>query len=317
MNRNKLIQHIELWKTKLGSYSKVAQKCAINVGALSTIMAGKYGADESKMLGKIAVALDYKDIDWAIVRTIGNYRRIAQAVEDAKNEKMWFAVSNKAGSGKTGTLEDIYNQDTTGSIVFIQAQEWSARQFLMQLVTKTIGVTALKGKYKTNSELLQIIADYFNEQAFNSPTLLIDETDKLRPAALRLLIPLFNKTEDRLGVVISGTENLQKEIRRGVRLAKKGYDEIESRIGRAYIELKGATEKEVYQICEANGITDELTQGLIWGEVEKVKTPTRVRTKTGTKETMIDYAEDFRRIKRLIKRELLLQKRSVAPTGNI
>lgn len=317
MNRNKLIQHIELWKTKLGSYSKVAQKCGINVGALSTIMAGKYGADESKMLGKIAVALDYKDIDWAIVRTIGNYRRIAQAVEDAKNEKMWFAVSNKAGSGKTGTLEDIYNQDTTGSIVFIQAQEWSARQFLMQLVTKTIGVTALKGKYKTNSELLQIIADYFNEQAFNSPVLMIDETDKLRPAALRLLIPLFNKTEDRLGVVISGTENLQKEIRRGVRLAKKGYDEIESRIGRSYIELKGATEREVYQICEANGITDELTQGLIWGEVEKVKKPTRIRTKTGTKETMIDYAEDFRRIKRLIKRELLLQKRSVAPTGNI
>ncbi|MDY3512989.1 ATP-binding protein [Riemerella anatipestifer] len=310
MNRNKLIQHIELWKAKLGSYSKVAKKCGINVGALSTIMAGKYGADESNMLGKIAAALDYKDTEWAIVRTIGNYRRIAQAVEDAKNEKMWFAVSNKAGSGKTGTLEDIYNQDATGSVVFIQAQEWSARQFLMQLITKTIGVTALKGKYKTNAELLQIICDYFNEQAFNEPVLLVDESDKLRPAALRLFIPLFNKTEDRLGVVISGTENLQKEIRQGVRLAKKGYDEIESRIGRSYIELKGATEKEVYQICEANGISDELTQGMIWGEIEKVKKPTKVRTKTGTKETLIDYAEDFRRIKRLIKRELLLQKRA-------
>lgn len=309
MNRNKIIQHIELWKTKLGSYSKVAQKCGINVGALSTIIAGKYGADESKMLAKIAMALDYKDIDWAIVRTIGNYRRIAQAVEDAKSEKMWFAVSNKAGSGKTGTLEDIYNQDSTGSVVFIQSQEWSARQFLTQLTAKTLGVSALKGKYKTNAELLQIICDYFNEQAFNDPVLLIDEVDKLRPAALRLLIPLFNKTEDRLGVVISGTENLQKEIRRGVRLAKKGYDEIESRIGRSYIELKGATEREVYQICEANGVTDELTQGLIWGEVEKLKKQTTIRTKTG-KEALLDYAEDFRRIKRLIKRELLLQKRS-------
>lgn len=309
MNRNKLIQHIELWKNKLGSYSKVAKKCGINGGTLSTIMAGKYGADESAMLGKIAVALDYKEVDWAIVRTIGNYRRIAQAVEDAKNEKMWFAVSNRAGSGKTGTLEDIYNQDTTGSVVFIQAQEWSARQFLVQLITKTIGISALKGKYKTNSTLLQMVADYFNEQAFNAPVLLIDEADKLRPAALRLFIPLFNKTEDRLGVVISGTENLKKEIRQGVRLAKKGYDEIESRIGRSFIELKGATEKEVCQICEANGITDELTQGLIWGEMEKVKKPTTVRTPSGNKEVLIDYAEDFRRIKRLIKRELLLQKR--------
>ncbi|MDY3522008.1 ATP-binding protein [Riemerella anatipestifer] len=310
MNRNKLIQHIELWKAKLGSYSKVAQKCGISVGTLSTIMARKYGADESNMLGKIAAALDYKDSKWTIVRTIGNYRRIAQAVEDAKTEKMWFAVSNKAGSCKTVTLEDIYNQDTTGSVVLIQAEEWSARQFLMQLIAKTIGIVALKGEYKTNSELLQMVADYFNEQVFNDPILLIDEADKLRPAALRLFIPLFNKTEDRLGVVISGTENLQKEIRQGVRLAKKGYDEIDSRIGRSYIELKGATEKEVYQICEANGITDELTQESIWNRVEKIKKITTVRTKTGTKEKMIDYAEDFRRIKRLVKREVLLKKRA-------
>ncbi len=310
MNRNKLIQHIELWKNKLGSYAKVAKKCGINVGALSTIMNGKYGADENKMLGKIATALDYKDIDWAIVKTIGNYRKIAQAVEDAQNEKMWFAVSNKAGSGKTGTLEDIYNQDTTGSVVFIQAEEWSARQFLTQLISKTIGISTLKGKYKTNGELLEIACNFFNEQAFNDPVLLIDEADKFKPAALRLLIPLFNKTEDRLGVVISGTENLQKEIKRGVRLAKKGYDEIESRIGRAYIELKGATEKEVYQICEVNGITDELTQMKVWSEVEKVNKPTMVKTPRGEKEVLIEYAEDFRRIKRLIKRELLKQKRS-------
>ncbi len=310
MNRNKLIQHIELWKNKLGSYAKVAKKCNINNGALSTILNGKYGADEKQILSKIATALDYKDIDWSIVRTIGNYRKIAQAVEDAQYEKMWFAVSNKAGSGKTGTLEDIYNQDTTGAIIFIQSQEWSARQFLTQLISKTIGISTLKGKYKTNGELLEIVCNYFNENAFNNPVLLIDETDKLKPAALRLLIPLFNKTEDRLGVVISGTENLKKEIRQGVRLSKKGYDEIESRIGRAYIELKGATEKEVYQICEANGITDELTQINIWSEVEKVNKPTMVKTQRGTKEVLIEYAEDFRRIKRLIKREVLKQKRS-------
>lgn len=309
MNRNKLIQHIELWKSKLGSYAKVAKKCGINVGTLSTILSGKYGADENKMLAKISTALDYKDIDWTIERSIGNYKRIAQAVSDAKEEKMWFAISNKAGSGKTGTLEDIYNQDTTGSVVLVQSQEWSARQFLMQIIAKTIGISILKGKYQTNSELLKIVCNYFNEQAFNHPVLLIDEADKLKPAALRVLIPLFNKTEDRLGVVISGTENLQKEIRQGVRLAKKGYDEIDSRIGRTYIELKGAREKEVYAICSANGIGDELIQINIWNEVEKVKKPTLVRTAKGTKEILIEYAEDFRRIKRLIKRELLLQKR--------
>ncbi len=284
MNRNKLIQHIDLWKKKLGSYAQVANKCGISSGALSTVLSGKYGADEKTMLGKIATALDYKDIDWTIVRELRNYKQIAQAVEDAQNDKMWFGVSNKAGSGKTGTLEDIFNKDTSGSIVFIQAEEWSARQFLTQIIVKTIGLSALKGKYKKNDELLEIICNYFNEQAFNDPVLLIDEADKLKPAALRKLIPLFNKTEDRLGVVISGTENLRKEIKQGVRLAKKGYDEIDSRLGREYISLKGATEKEVYAICSANGIDDELTQMSIWAELEKVNKPTLVKTKKGKQE---------------------------------
>ncbi len=309
MNRNKLIQHINLWKKKLGSYAKVAKKCNISEGALSTILNGKYGADEKTMLGKIATALNYKDIDWTIVRELRNYKTIAQAVEDAQSDKLWLGVSSKAGGGKTGTLEDIFNRDMTGSIVFIQAEEWSARQFLTQIIVKTLGLTALKGKYKKNDELLGIICDYFNEQAFNNPVLLIDEADKLKPAALRKLIPLFNKTEDRLGVVISGTENLKKEIKQGVRLAKKGYDEIDSRFGRDYISMKGATEKEVYAICSANGINDELTQMSIWAELEKVNKPTIVKTQRGTKEILIEYAEDFRRIKRIIKRELLKARR--------
>lgn len=310
MNRNKLIQHIDLWKSKLGSYKKVAEKCNINVGALSTILSGKYGADETKMLSKIAVALNYKELDWNIVRSIKNYKDIHQAVQDAINEKLWFAISNKAGSGKTGTLEDIFNQDTTGGIVFIQSQEWSARQFVMELVHKTVGLSVLKGRYKTIPQLIQLVADYFNEQSVTEDVvLLIDEFDKLRPAAKRVLIPLFNKTEDRLGLVASGTEAFKKEVTAGVRLAKKGYDELESRFGRTYIQLKGATEKEVYKICEENGINDELTQIRIWGEIEKVNKPTKVRTPRGTREILIEYAEDFRRIKRLVKRELLTRKK--------
>ena len=308
MNRNKLIQHIELWIKRLGNASKVAKKIGISDTALSQIRSGKYGADDTDMLTRIAVALEYKETEWTVVRTISNYRRIATVVRDAKEEKMWFAISNPAGSGKTGTLEDIYNQDTSGSITFLQAQEWTARQFIEELTRKTIGASILKGSYKPIAELLQLVADYFNEQAFSDHVLLIDEADKLRPAALRLLIPLFNKTEDRLGVVISGTENLKKEIKAGVRLAKKGYDEIESRFGRTYISLYGATEEEVKQICEANGITNPTTQELIWCELEVTKKMTPKNTSRGKVEVPVAYAEDFRRIKRLIKRELLKLK---------
>lgn len=308
MNRNNIIKHVELWKSKLGSYNKVAEKCGISGTALSLLLSGKYGAKETAILQTIAAALNFKESDWQLVRTIGNYTKIMQAFNDAKQESMWFAIANKAGSGKTGTLEDVFNQDQTGSVIFIQAEEWSGRQFLMKIIAKTVGEATLKGKYKTLSELTDIVTNYFNEMSFENPVILIDEADKLKPAAFRTLIPIFNRTEDRLGLIMSGTENLEKELKAGVRLSKKGFDEVESRIGRKYINLHGATEKEVQQICQANGVSCELTQVKIWDEIEKVKKPTIVRTQNGEKEIFIEYAEDFRRLKRLIKRERLLNR---------
>jgi hypothetical protein len=307
MNRNGVIKQVELYKNKLGSYAEVARYCKITGGALSTILAGKYGADETKMLSKIAAALNYREHNWNLVRTIGNYRAQEDVFNYAKNESMWFTVSNKAGSGKSATFEDLFNRDTTGTVIFIQAEEWTGRQFLIKLIEKTVGEQALKG-YKSLTQLLDIVVGYFNEMSLDRPVLLIDEADKLRPAALRTLIPLYNRTEHRLGVILSGTENLEKEIKNGVRLKKKGFDELESRFGRTYINLKGATEKEVYDICAANGLGDEQAQYRVWGELEKANKPTTVRTANGTKDVMIPYVEDFRRLMRLVKRELLSQK---------
>ena len=305
MNRNSIIQHIEQWKSKLGSYAAVARRAGVSEASISTIMRGKYGANEAQMLQKIANELGYRESNWNLVESIGNYRRLASVFNDAKAESMWFAVSNKAGSCKSRTLEDLFNKDRTGTVVFIQAEEWSARQFLIKMVSKTIGAQALEKGYKTIAELTDIICGYFNDMSFEKPLLIIDEGDKLRPAALRTLIPLFNRTEERLGLILSGTENLKKEIKNGVRLNKKGFDELESRFGRTYITLRGASEKEVYEICGANGILDPIKQGQIWSELKKEDKPTQVKTAKGTKEVMIPYAEDFRLMKRLIKREVL------------
>lgn len=305
MNKQGILQHIDLWAKRLGSYSEVAKKAGISDTAKSQLKSGKYGANEEQILRKIAVALDYKERNWVIVPSIKNYTRIAKIFQDAKEESMWFAISNKAGSGKTGTLEDLYNKDTSGSVFYIQAEEWSGRQFLMQIIRRTIGENAIKGKYKTNSEIIQMLANYFNEMQFDRPVLIIDEADKLRPAALRALIPIYNKTEERLGLIASGTENLEKEITAGVRLAKKGYDELSSRFGRNFIYLNGITEQECAKICEANGITDTFAQSEIWTQLEKVEKKTKITTTKGEKEKIITYAEDLRRLKRIVKREIL------------
>ena len=301
MNRNGLLKHVGDWITRLGSQSKVAEKCGISGTALSQWMNGKYGANSAELEKRIASTLGYQEDGWQVVTTIQNYRKIEFVYRSCKQQALWMAISNKAGSGKTQTLEHLFNQDLTGSVVFIQAEEWNSRQFLVELAERTCGVP--KRGYTDIPTLLKMIAEYFNGMAGDHPVLIIDEADKLKPAAFRKLIPLYNRTEHRLGCVLAGTENLHKEIARGVRNNTKGYDEIDSRLGRSYIELPGATEQDVKEICTANGL-DDATADRIWNEVDKIKRYVKVTNKRGeTKEKNLFFCEDLRRLMRLVKRE--------------
>jgi DNA transposition AAA+ family ATPase len=295
------MKHVGDWITRLGSQNKVAEKCSISSTALSQWMNGKYGADTTELDKKIASALGYQEDGWKVVTTIKNYQKIEFVFRSCKQQSMWMAISNKAGSGKTQTLEHLFNSDLTGSVIFIQAEEWNSRQFLLELAERTCGIP--KRGYTDIPTLLKMITEYLNGMAANKPILIIDEADKLKPAAFRKLIPLYNRTEHRLGCILAGTENLQKEITRGVRNNTKGYDEIDSRLGRSYIELPGATETDVKVICEANGLDTDAAAG-IWSEVDKVKKLVKVKNKQGeTKEKNIFFCEDLRRLMRLVKRE--------------
>lgn len=296
------MQHVQDWITRLGSQSKVADKIGVSVASLSLWLNGKYGADTSKMDAKIAAALGYQEDGWQVVTSIANYRKIEFVVRSCKQESMWMAISNKAGSGKTQTLEHLFNRDLSGSVIFIQAEEWNARQFLLELAERTCGVP--KRAYTDIPTLLKLITEYLNRLAADQPLLIIDEADKLRPAALRKLIPIYNRTEHRLGCVLAGTENLHKEIARGVRNNLKGYDEIDSRLGRTFIDLPGATEQEVRDICLANRLDNEAAER-VWNEVEKVKKITKVKSKKdgAVREKSVFICEDLRRLMRLIKKE--------------
>lgn len=319
MNKNALLRHIDA-QTKFDTVWQLAEFCGITVPQLVDVTKGS--ADE-KLTNKVAKALEYKDISWNIDRSTTNYKTVKTVFDDAKSEGMWFCISSPAGSGKSETIEDLYSNDTTGSVKMITAEQWHARQFLCKLVERLYGITSLdkgdhRGRrwdetgtaYKNTSYFLDLIVTYFN--SCENPILVIDEADKLRDSALCMLIPLFNRTQDRLAVILSGTDALQKRIRSGVRHSKTGYDEIESRFGRNYIVLRGSSYADVAAICKANGITNDESIEMIWSELPKVEKLASIKTEQGKKERMVPFVEDMRRLKRLIKRELLISKRRAA-----
>jgi hypothetical protein len=152
--------------------------------------------------------------------------------------------------------------------------------------------------------MITSISETFKRMAHLKPELILDQANSLRSSSLRTLIHLFNECEDILGLVIIGSDNLEHEIKRGVRLNKLGYDEIDSRFGRKYIHLIGATQADVRKICEVNGITDKDTQERIFADCEPIKK----ELKDSDNVKSIRVVEDIRRLKRLIKSERIKLK---------
>ena len=90
----------------------------------------------------------------------------------------------------------------------------------------------------------------------DAPLLVFDEADKLIESVFQYFISLYNKIEDKCGVVFLSTDYIKTRISRGLRCKKRGYKEFYSRIGRKFYELEPTDVNDVFAICSANGVTD-------------------------------------------------------------
>ncbi|MFV0505902.1 MAG: AAA family ATPase [Bacteroidales bacterium] len=296
--KQEILELVEMSKADLGSYNAVAKKCGISKTTLSNIITGKYGADESEMLRKIGTALGYsfKIVGWSIADIV-NTRIVTTVLQDAKDEAMFMGIANPAGSGKTAAADYFLGLNRNQAVFKINCKEWSGRPFLMAAI-RELGAKMPKG-YASVDAMLESIAKAIANLSNRKPLVILDQANSLKPSALRTLIHLFNDNEDKFGLVILGTDNLETEIKRGVRLNKLGYDELDSRFGRKYIQLPGATFADTCKICTVNGITEKAQHEKIFKECQ----PIIYKDKEGHS---YKVATDLRRLKRLVKSERLI-----------
>lgn len=297
--KNKIVELIQTEKQRLGSFAKVAQKCKVSEATISLIRNEKWDDITDEMWLRIAGSLNYRPDNWIIAKNTRDYLFGSSLLAKGKEKSMFFIIANEAGTGKSTALYQFCAENAEQGAFYIQAREWSARVFLQKFMTM-LGMSEPRG-YKTADELLEIITSALAEKALIKPIVCIDEADKLKPSALRMLIYLFNALEDKCSFVIAGTLNLTKEIGTGVKYAKKGYDEIESRFGRSHFSLIGANKKDVTAICQANGIHSDDLIAEIWREVG-----TKHKALGDGKRELI--CADLRRLKRIIQREQLKQQ---------
>lgn len=298
IQKNAIVKAIHEEKNRLGSYEQVAIKVGVSGATISQMINNKWDNIKETLWQRIAHELQINSNRWNIAETL-TFKQITAYAEAVKKNQMFILISCKAGSGKTATLKTFTEQNKGQSVFYIQAREWSKRDFLMELC-RLLGVDTGKG-YISVDKLGMKAIEFFTKRKEKNPLLIVDEADKLKPSALRWFITLYNELEDEMGVILAGTENLEKTIKRGVKFNILGFDEIDSRFGRKFVnDIVGARLVDVEMICRANGITDKNVIKNIFQELN----PKEIMTTGGAAE----FIDDLRRLKRIIQRELLTQK---------
>lgn len=188
---------------------------------------------------------------WQLVET-KNSRILTTFFDDAKEYHNVLAIVGNTGSSKT-FIADYYAKHRPNTYHIECDDYWNRKMFLAKILEKM-------GKRDTGynmGEMMEHIVDMLRKQ--DTPLLIIDEADKLNDQVLYFFITLYNRLKSKCGIVLLSTDYLEKRIVRGIRLKKKGFAEIYSRIGKDFIALKDLSHEDLEKIIRANGIDDQLT----------------------------------------------------------
>lgn len=262
---------------KFPSQNKAASSLnGTSAGTISSILNGKWDNISDDMFRSIASQIGSTATGWQIVET-GAFQEINFALGDAQEHKNVTWVVGEAGCGKTATSRTYAMEHR--EVFYILCSEDMKKGDFVREIARCVGI---KTDGHNIREIWGLILD--NVVQMDAPLLIFDEADKLTEPVFHYFISLYNKLEDKAGVVFLSTDYICKRITRGLHFQKPGYKELFSRIGRKFFEVEPTTTHDVHAICRANGITDPVL-------IDKVVMEAA------------EYEFDLRRVKKTIHRE--------------
>ena len=243
---------------KMGSQNKAARSLnGISTATVSKMLTGQWDTISDELWRGVAAQIGHDTSAWQIVKT-GAYRRMEFLMEQAKDESLVIAITGFAGCGKTEAIKS-YAKGRQNVYHLMCSEYWNRPTFINKLL-RALG----KDVGGSVSEQMDCIVETLNSA--DAPLVILDEADKLRDQVLYFFIRLYNQLEGHCGIIMVATEYLKNRIERGVRLKKKGYEEIYSRIGRKFVQLQVINGEDIAAVCKANGVSDAKTiQDIIAG----------------------------------------------------
>lgn len=236
---------------KYPSQNKAAQSLTGTSSAtVSSILQGKWENISDDMWRNLASQLGTTTAtDWQVVETKA-FQEMTLVMQDAQAARNITWIVGEAGCGKTTTAR-LYASENSEVFYILCSEDMKKSDFIRE-IARRIGQRT-EG-YSIRELLDRIIDDLIQMQA---PLLLFDEADKLPERVFHYFIDLYNRLEDKCGIVFLSTSYIKRRMTMGLRYNKCGYNEIHSRIGRKFYELEPTAPHDVYAVCMANGVTDK------------------------------------------------------------
>jgi DNA transposition AAA+ family ATPase len=197
---------------------------------------------------------------WHFVPIIAS-KQLTKYLDDAGDSGNTYAIIAKAGGTKTFTTSQYAKRNE--NTFHIECSEYFNRKVFLQKILDAMGKESMG--YSV-AELMEVILK--NIMPMKNPVIVLDEVDKLPDPVFYFFITLYNQLNGKCGLILMATDFLSKRIDRGLRVNRKGYKEVFSRIGRRFIHLKDVDEGEVGEICRANGLKEAGLIKEVWNDCE-------------------------------------------------
>ena len=247
--KNAISERLRAYVAKYPSQTKAAGSLkGVSVGTVSNILNGRFENISDEMLRNVASQVGGMGTpSWQIVET-GAYQEITEVLSDAQRWRSVRWVTGEAGCGKSTTAR-VYLQDHKEVFYILCSEDMKKGDFVRE-IARTVGIRTEGCNIR---EVWGLILDDIIQM--DAPLLVFDEADKLTEPVFHYFISLYNKLEEKCGVVFLSTDYIVKRISNGLKYQKPGYKEFFSRIGRKFFTLEPTDQNDVYIICTANGLT--------------------------------------------------------------
>ena len=222
----------------------------VSAAVVSQILNTKYESISDDMFSRIAAQIGFSFEHWTICES-ENFRLAACVLADAQMYKNVTWMVGDAGCGKTTAAIEF--RRTHRNVFYILCSEDMKRSDFVREIAKQVGAPT-----DSTSNLRDMLDYALGMIGFlQNPLLIFDEGDKLTDCVLNYFISIYNRLEGRAGIGVMSTDYIKRRVDNGLRYNKKGYKEINSRIGRKFFDLNATSRNDVYAICQANGLTGE------------------------------------------------------------